>query len=141
MQIEIAATYVARCIRKVQSQSYSSLEPREDAATEFNDIVDGYFEDKVTSDSCNSWFKQGKGATRILIAWPGTFHHRAGALRDPRWEDFIYERRPGAERNCYEYFGNGYTEREAVRDEKDITNYLREIGKIDIETVHEAWNE
>ncbi|KAF4809306.1 FAD-binding monooxygenase moxY [Colletotrichum siamense] len=140
LQIEIAATYIAKCIRKVQTQSYASLDPREEAARDFNDIANGYFDNKVTTDKCNSWFKQGGGATHVLIAWPGTFHHRADILRDPRWEDFQFIRRPGAEKNRFEYFGNGLTAREVRRDEEDITGYLREIGKIDIATLHEAWN-
>ncbi|KAI8289305.1 FAD-binding monooxygenase moxY [Colletotrichum sp. SAR11_57] len=140
LQIEIAATYIAKCIRKVQTQSYASLDPREEAARDFNDIANGYFDNKVTTDKCNSWFKQGAGATHVLIAWPGTFHHRADILRDPRWEDFQFIRRPGAEKNRFEYFGNGLTAREVRIDEEDITGYLREIGKIDIATLHEAWN-
>ncbi|KAF4489706.1 FAD-binding monooxygenase moxY [Colletotrichum fructicola Nara gc5] len=140
LQIDVAATYIAKCIRKVQTQSYASLDPREEAARDFNDIANGYFDNKVTTDKCNSWFKQGAGATHVLIAWPGTFHHRADILRDPRWEDFQFIRRPGAEKNRFEYFGNGLTAREVRIDEEDITGYLREIGKIDIATLHEAWN-
>ncbi|KAM0549873.1 hypothetical protein ACHAPJ_009120 [Fusarium lateritium] len=70
-QIEITATYIAKCIRKVQSQSYVALSPREDAVRDFNDIVNGYFTHRVTSDKCSSWFKQGPGSTRVLISWPG----------------------------------------------------------------------
>ncbi|KAJ3542190.1 hypothetical protein NM208_g4226 [Fusarium decemcellulare] len=141
LQIEITATYIAKCIRKIQSQSYVSLDPREDAVREFNDIVNGFFTNRVTSDKCNSWFKQGPGGTRVLIAWPGTYHHRADILRDPRWEDFEFGRSRDARLNRYEYFSDGTTERERVGNEKDLTNYLRAIGDIDIETVHEAWNE
>ncbi|KAF4816135.1 FAD-binding monooxygenase moxY [Colletotrichum tropicale] len=140
LQIEITATYIAKCIRKVQTQSYASLNPREEAAREFNDIVNGYFDNKVTTDKCNTCFKQGAGATHVLIAWPGTFHHRADILRDPRWEDFHFVRKPGAEKSRFEYFGNGLTAREVRRDEEDITGYLREIEKINIATLHEAWN-
>ncbi|KAM5349261.1 hypothetical protein ACJ41O_005768 [Fusarium nematophilum] len=141
LQIEITATYIAKCIRKIQSQSYISLAPREDATREFNDIVNGFFTNRVTSDKCASWFKQGPGSTRVLIAWPGTYHHRADILRDPRWEDFEFERSRDARVNRYEYFSDGTTERERVGDEKGLTNYLRLIGDIDLETIHEAWNE
>lgn len=142
LQCELSATYIAKCIRKIQSQSYVSLEPRKDAAEEFNDICNGYFQDKVVRDSCNSWFKLGKGATRVVLAWPGTYHHRGAALRDPRWEDFIFKRHKEAEKNRFEYFGDGSTVRETVlRDDENLTKYLKEIGKIDIEAVHELWNE
>jgi hypothetical protein len=141
VQCEITATFVAKCIRKIQSQSYSSLSPTEGATNHFNDIVNGYFGNKVTSDRCNNWFKQGPGATRVLLAWPGSFHHRADILRDPRWEDFEYEYRRDAIRNRYEYFSNGTTQREKENDEKSITNYLKAVPDINLETLHELWNE
>lgn len=142
LQCEISATYIAKCIRKVQTQSYITLEPRQDAAEEFNDVANGYFQGKVFQDKCNSWFKLGKGATRVVLAWPGTYHHRADSLRDPRWEDFTFKRRPGAEINRFEYFGDGTTFREVIlRDDVNLTSYLREVGKCDIATVHELWNE
>ncbi|RDW73565.1 hypothetical protein BP6252_07472 [Coleophoma cylindrospora] len=109
LQCELSATYIAKAIRKVQSQSYSSLVPTDQATDDPNSIVNGYFDDKVTGDNCNSWFKQGKGNTRNLILWPGTAHHRLAIQRDPRWEDFAYSRRKGAEGNRFEYFGNGWT--------------------------------
>ncbi|KAH8886998.1 flavin-binding monooxygenase [Thozetella sp. PMI_491] len=141
LQTEIAATFIAKAIRKIQSQSYSSLEPREDAAIEFNQIVNTHFEGKVTTDKCNSWYKQGGGDSRNLLAWPGTFHHRADILREPRWEDFHFVRRGGAEANRFEYFGNGSTRRGELADDIELTKYLKEIGQIDLETVHELWNE
>lgn len=141
LQIEISATWIAKAIRKVQSQSYVGLYPSEEATVEFNEIVNSYFDNKVTQDSCNSWFKTGKGQTRVLIAWPGSYHHRADTLRDPRWEDFIFIRDKDALRNRFEYFGNGLTERERAGGAKNLTNYLKEIGQIDLEILHEAWNE
>ncbi|RWA10345.1 hypothetical protein EKO27_g4754 [Xylaria grammica] len=141
LQIEITATYIAKCIRKVQSQSYVSLDPREDAVQEFNDIVNGFFQNSVTHDECSSWFKQGPGATRMLIAWPGTYHHRADTLRDPRWEDFEFKRARDSRLNRFEFFGNGVTERDRKGDEQDLTNYLSLVGDIDLATLHEAWNE
>jgi len=147
--------------------------------------VSEYFEDKVTTDICNSWFKPVKqhiinspanevdaakyrpNEQRVAIAWPGTGHHRFDILRDPRWEDFEFERVKDAEQNRYEYFGNGDTAREtrfvaakkgaqAVRwegggwqdggivddgDKIDVTGYLKEVGKVDLELLHEHWNE
>jgi cation diffusion facilitator CzcD-associated flavoprotein CzcO len=38
LQTEVSATYIAKAIRKAQSQPCSSLDPREKAAQEFNDI-------------------------------------------------------------------------------------------------------
>jgi hypothetical protein len=137
-------------VRKIQSQSYTALHPKASAATEFNDIVAGYFDDKVVNDKCNSWFKQGPGHSRILIAWPGSYHHRAQILREPRWEDFEYVTSRAARRNRFEYFGNGWTrweedfykeegKVEGKEKEWDIVGYLQEVGESDARTVHEAW--
>lgn len=151
-----------------------------------------FFKDKVTTDTCNSWFKPVKqhlinnipssssppstdkiedlkeNAERVAIAWPGTGHHRFGIMREPRWEDFVFQRRNGAESNRYEYFGNGDTVREerfvaakkggdGVRWEgggwqdggvtegsgggEDVTPYLKEVGKVDLGLLHEVWYE
>jgi hypothetical protein len=140
MQCEISAMYIAKAIRKVQSQSYKALRPSQEATDYFNQIVEGYFDDKVTTDSCSSWFKVSKGRSCVVVGWPGTGHHRFDILRDPRWEDFIFDRADDAKGNPYEYFGNGWTERERSGDKAELTKYLLEVGKIDLATVHESWN-
>ncbi|KAI0904110.1 FAD/NAD(P)-binding domain-containing protein [Ustulina deusta] len=140
-QIELTVAYIAKCIRKVQSQSYVALDPREDAVQEFNDIVNGFFDNSVTHDKCTSWFKQGPGAGRMLIWWPGTYHHCADTLRDPRWEDFEFQRAPGARLNRFEFFGNGMTKRDDEGEDQDLTNYLKLVGDIDLAKYLEAWDE
>ena len=137
LQIKGTAAYIAKCIRKVQSQSYASLDPDVNATKEFNSIVNGAFDGKVITDKRNSWFKRDGGPSRVLVSWPGSFYRRADILKDPRWEDFIFERRRGAEANRHEYFGNGYTERERVRDEVDLTSYLKVVKEEDLYTLHE----
>ncbi|WAO91495.1 Hypothetical protein NCS54_00897000 [Fusarium falciforme] len=141
LHIETSGVFIAKAVRKIQSQSYAALDAREEAAQEFNDVVGGFFENSVTGDACRSWFKSETGPSRLLIAWPGSYHHRAGILRDPRWEDFTFEARPGATRNRFEYFGDGTVEKESRpdRDPLRLTSYLTEIGKIDLATYQESW--
>ncbi|KAH8597214.1 cyclohexanone monooxygenase [Bisporella sp. PMI_857] len=186
LQAELSATFIAKAIRKVQTQSYASIAPSVEATDDFNSIVSGFFEDKVTTDKCNSWFKPVKqhiinspkneidaskySATeqRVVIGWPGTGHHRFDILRDIRWEDFEFERTRDAQENRFEYFGNGDTAREARyldaknggtpnvkwdgggwqggeggenENHDEVTAYLKEKGKVDLETLHEQWNE
>jgi hypothetical protein len=102
-----------------------------------------------------------------VIAWPGSGHHRNDILRDPRWEDFEFKRANGAKQNRFEYFGNGDTARETrfiaakkgpqdVRwegggwqeggsvddvEKNNVTGYLKEVGKVNLELLHEQWNE
>lgn len=141
LQCEASVTFIAKAIRKVQSQGYKSLYPSHDATADFNEYAEQFFQDKVIQDSCNSWMKSGKGKTWPLVAWPGTCHHRMSISRDPRWEDFVFERSEGGRRNRFEYFGNGDTEREQKGDAVALTSYLIEMGKVDLATLHEHWNE
>ncbi|RMZ85467.1 hypothetical protein DV737_g815, partial [Chaetothyriales sp. CBS 132003] len=126
LNTEISATYIAKVIRKVQSQGYRAIHPSQEATDDFNEIIEAYFEDKVIGDECSSWWKSGFGKSRPLLQWPGTGHHRFDISRDPRWEDFIFERSAEGRRNRFEYFGNGFTEREKGGDEVSLTKYLKE---------------
>lgn len=137
LQTEITATYISKVIRKIQSQSYSALDPKQEAADEFNNLIDSFFDGKTMQGECRSWSKIGFGKGRVVLAWPGSFQHRVRALRDPRWEDFDFVRRPGAEANRYEYFGNGLTDIDESEDDVRLTNYLREYGELDLKKHHE----
>jgi hypothetical protein len=141
LQCEISATYIAKCIRKIQSQSYTSLHPKFEATNDFNAVLDGFYANKTSSDTCSSWWKAGKGATRNLVGWPGSGYHRFDNMRDPRWEDFTFERAQRSKSNLFDFFGNGYTEREARADIDDLTKYLREYGEVDLRTIHESWTD
>ncbi|KAG9788873.1 hypothetical protein KCU88_g1632, partial [Aureobasidium melanogenum] len=137
LHCEISATYIAKVIRKVQSQGYKSVAPSQEATADFNEYVDQYFADKVTSDSCNSWLKNGTGKSRTLFGWPGTGHHRINILKEPRWEDFVFQRSETGRRNRYHYFGNGSTEEDEAKDLDALTGYLEEVGKVDLARLHE----
>ncbi|KAL1603763.1 hypothetical protein SLS60_005353 [Paraconiothyrium brasiliense] len=141
LQAEISATYIAKVIRKVQREGYLATYPSQAATDEFNEIITGYFDDKVIGDDCDGWWKSGPGKSRPLVMWPGTGHHRFDIVRDPRWEDFVFERTEEGRRNRFEYFGNGWTEREKNGDEKVLTQYLKETGTVDLATLHENWND
>ncbi|KAJ4503944.1 hypothetical protein HRR83_008758 [Exophiala dermatitidis] len=137
LHCELSATYIAKVIRKVQSQGYKSVAPSQEATADFNEYVDQYFADKVTSDSCNSWLKNGTGKSRTLFGWPGTGHHRINILKEPRWEDFVFQRSETGRRNRYHYFGNGSTEEDEAKDLDALTGYLEEVGKVDLARLHE----
>lgn len=141
LQCEISATYIAKCIRKIQCQSYTSLHPSVEATEDYNAVVDGFFDSKVTSDTCNSWWKVGTGKTRHLASWPGSGYHRFDNMRDPRWEDFVFERSKQSEKNRFDYFGNGYSMREKRGDRDDLTKYLKPAGQVDLKILHESWTD
>ncbi|KAI1627239.1 cyclohexanone monooxygenase [Exophiala viscosa] len=141
LHCETSVTFIAKAMRKIQREGYKALYPSQEATADFNEYVGAYHEDKVIGDSCNSWLKAGKGKSRPLVGWPGTGHHRINICRDPRWEDFVFERSEPGRRNRYEYFGNGWTQREKEADPVALTSYLHPAGSIDLATLHETWNE
>lgn len=140
MQCEITAAYIAKVIKKVQRESYKSICPSSEAVRDFNNLCTGHFQDKVVSDKCSSWLKLNGSIPRNLVWWPGSSHHRFEVLRNPRWEDFSYERHPGSEANRFAFFGSGWTLREQS-SKQATTAYLKEIGQINISSLHDAWDE
>ncbi|KAF1812670.1 putative monooxygenase [Eremomyces bilateralis CBS 781.70] len=140
LQCEISATYIAKVIRKLQLQSYRSITPSREAVEDFNDLCLGYFQDKVVSDTCSSWLKSSGPKPRTLVWWPGSGHHRIMICREPRWEDFDYDRSGDAKKNRYAYFGSGWTERERIGGVEKLTSYLKAEDKVDLELLHEYWN-
>jgi hypothetical protein len=56
--------------------------------------------------------------------------------REPRWEDWEYERENKG--NRFAYFGNGYTKAETQED-ADLTSYLKKEEEVDLRDLHESW--
>ncbi|CAK7204021.1 hypothetical protein SEUCBS139899_006772 [Sporothrix eucalyptigena] len=138
VKCEQTATYIAACIRKVQAQGYASLEPTTEATDDFDAVVEGFFADKTTADTCRSWWKQGGGGGRVTMGWPGSMHHKGDVTRDPRWEDFHFQRRNNVS-NRFHYFASGLTAREEVGDADELTSYLVTQEDVDLKTLHEGW--
>lgn len=156
LQAELSATYIARVLRKMQLQRYRSITPKTAAVADFANYCLGHFQDKVVTDSCSSWLKaetvvdsstngaaEAPRSFRNVVWWPGSGHHRIQASLDPRWEDFDYERcqSPDALQNRYHYLGNGWTTREQVGGEDNLTAYLKTPDNIDLRSLHEDWFE
>ncbi|CAK7213573.1 hypothetical protein SBRCBS47491_001850 [Sporothrix bragantina] len=141
VKCEQTATYIAQCIRKIQAQGYVALEPSEEATDDFDAVVEGFFADKSTSDSCSSWWKQGEGASgRVVVSWPGSMHHKGDITRTPRWEDFVFEKNKDSQKNRFHYFANGMAAREEQEDNADeLTSYLTTTEDVNLKTLHEGW--
>lgn len=91
MEAELA--YAARCIAKCQREGIRSMTPKDGAIQDWLRYCDAYFPRTVYSTDCPSWYKSGgHGAIRTL--WPGSSQHAVVALREPRWEDWDFERHP-----------------------------------------------
>ncbi|KAI4650942.1 hypothetical protein J4E93_003299 [Alternaria ventricosa] len=135
--VETSLTYFAKVLRKVSSQGLKSLTPSKEATDDFVDYCDAFFPTTVLTDNCSSWNNGGVAGQRIHGLWPGSAAHFTIARREPRWEDWEYEREN--KDNRFAYFGNGYTEAE-LDDSTDLTSYLKAPGQeVDLRDLHERW--
>lgn len=135
--VETALTYFAKVFRKASSQGIKSVAPSKEAADDFVDYCDAFFPTTVLTDNCSSWNNGGVPGQRIHGLWPGSAAHITIVRRDPRWEDWEYERESKV--NRFAYFGNGYTQAE-TEDDTDLTSYLRAPGQeVDLRDLHESW--
>jgi cation diffusion facilitator CzcD-associated flavoprotein CzcO len=135
--VETALTYFAKVIRKVSSQGIKSMAPSKEAADDFVDYCDAFFPTTVLTDNCSSWNNGGVPGQRIHGLWPGSAAHITIVRREPRWEDWEYEREN--KENRFAYFGNGYTQAETEED-SDLTSYLKAPAReIDLRDLHEGW--
>ncbi|KAF1943940.1 FAD/NAD(P)-binding domain-containing protein [Clathrospora elynae] len=135
--VETGLTYIAKVMRKVSSQGIRSIAPLKEAADDFVDYCDAFFPTTVLTDNCSSWNNGGVPGQRIHGLWPGSAAHITIVRREPRWEDWEYERENKV--NRFAYFGNGYTQAE-TEDDTDLTSYLRAPGQeVDLRDLHESW--
>ncbi|KAJ4298153.1 hypothetical protein N0V90_006052 [Kalmusia sp. IMI 367209] len=134
---ETALTYFAKVLRKVSTQGYKSITPSKEAADDFVDYCDAFFPTTVLTDNCSSWNNGGVPGSRISGLWPGSAAMATIARRDPRWEDWEFERFNKV--NRFAYFGNGYTQGE-IDESADLTSYLRAPDQeVDLRDYHESW--
>jgi cation diffusion facilitator CzcD-associated flavoprotein CzcO len=135
--VETALTFFAKILRKVSSQGIKSIAPSREAADDFVDYCDAFFPSTVLTDNCSSWNNGGLPGQRIHGLWPGSAAGLTLVRRDPRWEDWEYER--FNKQNRFAYFGNGYTMKE-TEETSDLVSYLRAPGQeLDLKDVHESW--
>jgi cation diffusion facilitator CzcD-associated flavoprotein CzcO len=151
-QAEVSAVYMARVIRKVQRHGYRAVYPSQDAAREFSEIVDEYFDKSVTNDGCRTYFKllDQPGKSRNVIGFPGTTRQRLEVLSDPRWEDFHFEG-PGVAKRADDqtleirpttnrfrsFWGGGRGKLDEANDLDRITSYLQEVGRVELRRLYE----
>lgn len=144
--VENQITYVAKILRKVQSQGIRSIAPTQAATNDFRAYCESFFPRTVLSEDCSSWFNGGIAGGRIHGVWPGSGTHANMARREVRWEDFDYTYRNGSG-NRFAYLGNGYSKRdvEVERDpdaKVDFTRYLAKEavnGGVDLRSYNELW--
>lgn len=105
--MERQSAYVAAVIAKCQRDHYKSVVVKPEAVTDFLRYTDDYFKRTVYATNCKSWYKLGQaGEATIRSIWPGSGLHAYMALREPRWEDYNWERMPESAHSM-SWLGNG----------------------------------
>ncbi|KAM3069218.1 hypothetical protein ACMFMG_010735 [Clarireedia jacksonii] len=113
--------YIVSCIHKMQREQITSLTPRSDATSQFNEHVQEWLKRTVWTDNCPSWFKN-KRTGRLNALWCGSGLHYTEAISSPKFEDFHIEYR---NKNPFSYLGSGFTLAEKSGD-MDPTPFLTE---------------
>lgn len=106
MILEAQGDYIVKCVRKLQRDDYAAMRVRPARVADWAAYCAAYFRDTVYTDACRSWYRSdgGRGG-RVTGLWPGSTLHALEALRAPRWEDYEWEPRDGA--NGLAWLGNG----------------------------------
>ncbi|KAF3055305.1 putative sterigmatocystin biosynthesis monooxygenase stcW [Trichoderma lentiforme] len=124
--IEKTGDYIIKCIRKLQKENLSSMEPKSARVKDFSEVIDRYFKDTVYVDKCSSWYKSkgGKG-DRIVGIWPGSALHALETLRSPRWEDFNYVYNEETQTNRLSWLGDGWSAPQVNPEDGELAHFIQ----------------
>jgi hypothetical protein len=120
---ESVISYIVKCIMKMQREKIKVMEISPAAEKAWVDYCDAYFPGTVHVSQCRSWYKGGKIDGRVVGLWPGSSNHANRALKNPRWEDWMYVKRDKTD-GLLGWMGDGWTESD--RNGGDTSAYLDE---------------
>jgi hypothetical protein len=120
---EHISRYICSIIQKCQTEGILSLSPSHAALSAYSEHIDAFMPRTVWSETCRSWFKNGKETGPVTALHPGSRIHWFHMLEMFRGEDFEYV----YERGRFGYLGNGFSTKELEGGE-DKTWYLGTLG-------------
>lgn len=85
--LESLASYCVQAVAKLQRENLVSMEPKSAAVDSFTNFSHDFFQKRVFSDECSTWYKADG---RVTALWPGSSLHAVETLAHPRWEDYQY---------------------------------------------------
>ncbi len=124
--LEHIARYVARVIRKCQTEGIKAAAPSDAAAADYAEHVAAFMPRTAWASPGRSWFKGDREDGPVTALHPGSrvhFFHMLGRLRGEDW-DLVYD--DAARGNRFHYLGNGFSTREFDPAASDPTWYLDE---------------
>jgi len=111
--------YAFKAVLKMQREGIKTISPKADAVDDYQEYKDSLMKDMVWSAGCRSWYKNGQIEGKVWGPWSGSSLHYLELMEEPRWEDWEIAY---LNRNRYDFFGNGKTEREV--NGGDLAHYL-----------------
>ncbi|BEJ12738.1 hypothetical protein CspHIS471_0211980 [Cutaneotrichosporon sp. HIS471] len=111
IMIEAQLRYIGQAIKKIQAEGYKYMVVKDQCAKDFARYTDDYFARTVFTTDCPSWYK-GVNDGHIRTLWPGSSQHCVWSLRNPRWEDYEFEREPEY-KHTMAWLGDGHIPAEA----------------------------
>ncbi|KAI1334768.1 hypothetical protein F5Y15DRAFT_280124 [Xylariaceae sp. FL0016] len=108
---EHIARYIARAIRKCQTENIKALVPSAEAVDDYAAHVAAFMPRTAWAAPCRSWFKGGREEGPVTALHPGSrihFFHMLEGFRGEDWE-YVYDSRRG---NRFAYLGNGFSTKE-----------------------------
>ncbi|KIW77775.1 hypothetical protein Z517_07608 [Fonsecaea pedrosoi CBS 271.37] len=119
--IEAQSDYICKFLYRIQTEDIRTVAPKMQAADEFMEHKDIFFETTVWSEDCNSWYKL-KHNNKISALWAGSTLHYLRAVENPRYEDWDFTYIYG---NRWSYLGNGLGP-DDVDPQADMAWYIRD---------------
>ncbi|KAL3484699.1 FAD/NAD(P)-binding domain-containing protein [Aspergillus germanicus] len=111
---EQVARYIARMVKKVQTEGIKSVTPRTSAVAEFAEHAHAFLPRTIWAGNCRSWYKNGTADGPIIALHPGSRIHWFHMMEVWRPEDYEYEYL--CEGNRFRFLGNGFSVREMGED-------------------------
>lgn len=131
---EHIAKYIARALKKVQTEHIRALAPLPAAIDDYNEHIETFMPRTTWAAPGRSWFKMGRTEGPVVALHPGSRAHFFHMLETFRAEDFEYSYDvdsavSGARQNRFAYLGNGFSTRE-LEEGADMTWYLDEPATV-----------
>jgi len=86
LMIEAQVRYVLQCIEALRQRGIATLDPREDAAEQFDDALRSDMAGTIWQGHCKSWYQDAHG--RVFALWPRSTLRYLWEMRRPALDEY-----------------------------------------------------
>ncbi|OQE07669.1 hypothetical protein PENVUL_c012G10383 [Penicillium vulpinum] len=122
-QVSWTCDYILRWAKKISGEDIKSIDVKKEAVEDYNVYCQEFLKRMVWSDTCQSWYKNGKSSGQVTGVYPGSVLHFKDCLQNMGGEHFNIEYRS---KNRFHFLGNG----ESVHDQHgagDLAWYMDDM--------------